>query len=384
MTPHDIFAAELVIVQCGTANAQRCLFRRHHERYDHVVLGSYHADDPVANELIVKFGDAVIEVPPGDITNTAAAIDERLTDEALDGKAPYGRREYAPPGKRRGVLLAVSYITRETVDDVMAFARIVRSPLARPYDRVVRCLGWQHNASIYSRGTEPLLIANKFPVLTHEYESVSVPGLFFAGTLGHGRDFRRSGGAVIQGFRYTARALTRILAVRRSQNQPGSPPTKEAVTPIGAWEASRIFSGVEQWDGIDVGPGVGAGQRWNTDAGSDGLVALLDHTFRRINRASGPYEMVSEIGDGIVFRCGHASSEAKGAPITAEYIEEIPVAYFNAKSVLVPILVFVCMLLFNDALLHACIDRCSHSTRARHSTVRSSVEDDRFNMLSCS
>ena len=48
--------------------------------------------------------------------------------------------------------------------------------------------------------------------MTAEYESTNVPGLYFAGTLSHGKDFKRASGGFIHGFRYTARALHRILA----------------------------------------------------------------------------------------------------------------------------------------------------------------------------
>lgn len=46
------------------------------------------------------------------------------------------------------------------------------------------------------------------------YESINVPGLYFAGVLGHGKDYRRSAGGFIHGFRYTARALFRMLEVK--------------------------------------------------------------------------------------------------------------------------------------------------------------------------
>jgi hypothetical protein len=36
---------------------------------------------------------------------------------------------------------------------------------------------------------------------------------------------------------------------------------------------------------------------------AEGRAALLDHLFRRINSASGPYQMVGALGDGIVLRC---------------------------------------------------------------------------------
>lgn len=47
---------------------------------------------------------------------------------------------------------------------------------------------------------------------------------------------------------------------------------------------------------------------------------------RRINRASGPYQMIGELGDGIVFRCNSTTGE-----VSAEYIEEVPAPHFHEK-----------------------------------------------------
>ena len=46
----------------------------------------------------------------------------------------------------------------------------------------------------------------------------------------------------------------------------------------------------------------------------------------RIDRASGPYQMISVLVDAIVFRCDQADNN-----VSAEYLEEIPVDYFNEK-----------------------------------------------------
>ena len=43
----------------------------------------------------------------------------------------------------------------------------------------------------------------RYPSINHNYESKSVPGLFFAGTNTHGLDHRKSSGGFIHGFRYT-------------------------------------------------------------------------------------------------------------------------------------------------------------------------------------
>eukprot|EP00759_Apiculatamorpha_spiralis_P022098 PhF_6_TR26425/c0_g2_i1/m.38241 len=50
--------------------------------------------------------------------------------------------------------------------------------------------------------------------MTSEYESVNVENMFFAGALAHMRDYRKTGGGSIHGFRYTARLLGRLLRER--------------------------------------------------------------------------------------------------------------------------------------------------------------------------
>jgi hypothetical protein len=52
---------------------------------------------------------------------------------------------------------------------------------------------------------------------------------------------------------------------------------------------------------------------------------LIDTLFTRINTASGPYQMVAVLGDGIVFEC------TTGKSVSAVYMEEVPVPYFNMK-----------------------------------------------------
>lgn len=58
-------------------------------------------------------------------------------------------------------------------------------------------------SSLFCDGLIPpaLVHGGKFPALTHEYESVSTPGIYFAGAAAHGKDYRRSAGGFIHGFR---------------------------------------------------------------------------------------------------------------------------------------------------------------------------------------
>ena len=50
--------------------------------------------------------------------------------------------------------------------------------------------------------------------MSPQYMSVDVPHLYFAGAAAHARDYRKAAGGFIHGLRYTARALSRVLAER--------------------------------------------------------------------------------------------------------------------------------------------------------------------------
>jgi thioredoxin reductase len=80
------------------------------------------------------------------------------------------------------------------------------------YDRVIVCTGFRFDASIFADDCRPeLVICERFPGQTSEWESTNVPGLYFAGTLMQVRDYKQSTSAFIHGFRYCVRSLHRML-----------------------------------------------------------------------------------------------------------------------------------------------------------------------------
>ena len=83
------------------------------------------------------------------------------------------------------------------------------------YDHVILCTGFRFSDRIFDAPIKPQLeIQGRLPSLTCEWESVNVPGMFFCGTLMQSLDFHRSASAFIDGFRYSARSLARVLASR--------------------------------------------------------------------------------------------------------------------------------------------------------------------------
>ncbi|KAG7459495.1 hypothetical protein MATL_G00211320 [Megalops atlanticus] len=146
-------------------------------------------------------------------------------------------------------------------------------PLRQPYDRVIRCLGFRFNFSIFDSSARPPPSGGargRLPGVTAWYEGLGTPGLFVLGTAAHSRDYRMSAGGFIHGFRYTVRAVHRVL----EQRYHGK-----------AWPATTISTS-----------------------------QLLPWLLRRVNEASGPYQMFGVLGDIVLLRGSHC-----------EYLEEFPI-----------------------------------------------------------
>ena len=144
------------------------------------------------------------------------------------------------------------------------------------YDRVIVCTGFRFDASPFDEECRPALaVKDRFAALTPAYESVDVPGLYFAGTLTQQRDFKKSTSGFVHGFRYAVRALSRILD-ERHHDRP--------------WPHRPLGTGPE---------------------------ALADAVVARVNRSSALWQQFGVIGDLIVTADGGA----------ARYYEEVPVDY---------------------------------------------------------
>lgn len=80
------------------------------------------------------------------------------------------------------------------------------------YDRVLCCTGFRFDADIFDESARPeLTMKGKYPSITVEFESVNIPGLYFAGTIMHSLDYRKTTSGFIHGFRYNVRALSRVI-----------------------------------------------------------------------------------------------------------------------------------------------------------------------------
>jgi hypothetical protein len=166
-----------------------------------------------------------------------------------------------------------------------------------PMDAVIRCFGWAMDVSILDESV-PVNTSHsgKYPMITPGFQLQDVPGVYVAGTLSHSLDFRRSAGGFIHGFRYTARALFRLLEEKNEGLEwphdliPLRPPSAESPGPC------------------------------------KGLDTLVEKLRMRINSASGPYQMFQALGDMVVFE-----ADAESGVWSARYMEEVPLELFNKR-----------------------------------------------------
>lgn len=145
------------------------------------------------------------------------------------------------------------------------------------YDRVICATGFRFDAEPFVGAARPrLVIDDRFPEQTCEYESSTVPDLYFAGTLTQQRDFKHGTSGFIHGFRYGVRALHRIL--------------------------ERKYHGVE----------------WPAAEHAATPEAVADAILARVNRSSALWQQFAVMGDVVVVNGG-----------TARYHEELPVGYVH-------------------------------------------------------
>lgn len=151
------------------------------------------------------------------------------------------------------------------------------------YDRVIVCTGFRFDNSIFAPECRPILTSSdRFPAQTPEWESVNVPGLYFAGTIMQANDFKKTTSGFIHGFRYNVRALYRML--------------------------ERKYHGLD-WPAREIEP---------TPEG------LLEATLERLNRSSALWQQFGYLHDVIVVDEGwdHAA-----------YYEEMPLGYIQQSEI---------------------------------------------------
>ncbi|KAK3091462.1 hypothetical protein FSP39_019980 [Pinctada imbricata] len=201
------------------------------------------------------------------------AVNNGLLDtyqlKSLDGVLEAGLEEIKIVKKNNKLHLLFKEDDADPADSLDNFA------LRDPYDKIIRCLGFKFDKSIFKNDTKLQMgkgRTKKYPKIGYNYESVDNPDMFFAGTNTHSLDFRKSAGGFIHGFRYTARSLHHLLEWRYHQV-----PWPSHTAPI---------------------------------------TQLMNTIIKRLNEASGTYQMFGVLGDVIIL---------KNNGLEFEMLEEYPI-----------------------------------------------------------
>jgi thioredoxin reductase len=80
------------------------------------------------------------------------------------------------------------------------------------YESVLRCTGFKMDTSIFADDIKPVTVRDdRLPALRADWQSANVDDLYFAGTIGQDRDFKKASSPFIDGFRYNLRTMTELL-----------------------------------------------------------------------------------------------------------------------------------------------------------------------------
>ncbi len=164
-----------------------------------------------------------------------------------------------------------------------------------PVDYIIRCTGWKYlDDELFAPDIlpAPSEASGKYPWLSSMWES-TVPDLYYAGAAMEGRN-RRSPIGFIHGYRYTVRALYRLLEERYE----GIPTPKEEFP-------------------LKTG---------------DDLKHLAEHLIKRLSTTSGLYECYGVMCDALAIDPESGNAEL-WYELPADYILESP--YFANKKVMI-------------------------------------------------
>lgn len=148
----------------------------------------------------------------------------------------------------------------------------------------------------------------RLPGLTAWYEGINTPHLFVLGTAGHSRDYRSSAGSFIHGFRYTGDIWKKVLAhlgLHGVTHMSTTGNQTHWTCTIGNFTQIKVIFNLYGFSGTARAVHRVLEQRYHGNPWhSTKLLTtqLLSWTLKRINEASGLYQMVGVLGDVIVLR----------------------------------------------------------------------------------
>jgi thioredoxin reductase len=120
------------------------------------------------------------------------------------------------------------------------------------YDKVILCTGFRFDDTMFDESCKPEMVFNdKLPAQTPEWESVNIPGMYFAGTLMQACDFKKTMSGFIHGFRYNVRLLSHLLEYKYE----GVPLPCETIGSDPEQVLEKILNRLNTGSGIILQPG---------------------------------------------------------------------------------------------------------------------------------
>jgi thioredoxin reductase len=165
-------------------------------------------------------------------------------------------------------------------------------PTRKGYHVVLGCFGFKPDTSIFDDTTMPRMSpGGKFPVVTSMYESSNVTNMYFIGSLMHSRDFRKSSGGFIHGFRYLVRTAVQYLRQRYSQ----TPYPRETLK-----------------------------MKYRAEDDTADVLAISRSMLTRVNSASSLYQMFGVLADVYILQLPPAGQSLQSGSYKVTHLKDVP------------------------------------------------------------
>ena len=116
------------------------------------------------------------------------------------------------------------------------------------YDNVICCAGFRFDHAPFVSTCQPVTDETTgLPNLTCDWESINVPGMFFAGALTQANDYRGSGSSFVKGLRHNAQVLAKHIAERTGQPQRPRATVAASADAFTADVFARVRSSASLW-----------------------------------------------------------------------------------------------------------------------------------------
>jgi hypothetical protein len=161
----------------------------------------------------------------GDVRAVNLGLWDKYQLKSLDAIMSYSSGETSGVGdlhlKKKGdrIFLELENMRRVAEGNVQnvdkEFTSAGNHAVRRGYQKIIGCFGFKPDVSIFDESAAPrIAFSGKFPVVTSMYESSNVQHMYFIGALMHSRDYGKSSGGFIHGFRYLVRTVVQYLRQR--------------------------------------------------------------------------------------------------------------------------------------------------------------------------